>query len=651
MGDCRFRLSITLVVIVALFAIPFGVTEAEAQQGGGSGLPQVEYELNDEGSGTISLDGSTLTITNLSMVADDSPAISVLSGSVTLNLVGESNITGGSGYAGIYVAPGATLIIDSLSDGTLTVYGGDGSATVGAGIGGNGAKDDISGSEDFGAIVIEGGTVYAYGGDSSNNRSGGAAGIGSGSNLFDAYSEVRYSGSVAIYGGTVYAYGGSYPENNGGAGIGTGTSSNGIESEVSVIINGGKVVAEGGNRGDAAGIGGGFGTSGGYIEINGGNISATGTSSGYGCGSGIGGCDVSSAEIKITGGMIYANSLYGFSIGSGYNCLDLGIISELTMSGGTVVTGIHSSYNSILASMTITGGSLDTGNVYKATDGIDDVYCVELVFNDIAEGIAVESIGIDGYGMTDVFTDSLGKIYVWLPAGTVIGSATANGTPYSPYMPYVVTADGDNIVELSPALFFNIAVDTIGAGTATVSPANQVQPGTEVYISFNPDSGYGIARIDGPGTYNNESGIYSFVMPNSDVTVTVIFEPLTYTVTFNIMGQIDQVEAEYGSPVPFPSDPTIEGYRFIGWDVPADSIVTGDMTVTAMFEALADPEGPQDSGDWHPPYVPDDDPYIPPNVVYREGDNGGDVWIFVVLGSVATFLFLIFFWFERRRDE
>ena len=69
-----------------------------------------------------------------------------------------------------------------------------------------------------------------------------------------------------------------------------------------------------------------------------------------------------------------------------------------------------------------------------------------------------------------------------------------------------------------------------------------------------------------------------------------------------------------------------------------------------MFEPISDPSSPE--VDPVPPWHEDDDPpYIPPNIVVEKSENDGYLWIFVVLGSVATFLFLLFAYFERRDRE
>ena len=161
---------------------------------------------------------------------------------------------GGSDQAGIGGDGGC-------SGGTITINGGNVTASSGRYSAGIGGGNDGSG----GTITINGGSVNATGGD-------GGAGIGGG--------RLGSGGTITINGGSVNATcGGRY-----GAGIGGGDGGSGG----TITINGGGVNATGGRYG--AGIGGGSGGSGGTITINGGSVNATGGVAGIGDGdSGSGG--------------------------------------------------------------------------------------------------------------------------------------------------------------------------------------------------------------------------------------------------------------------------------------------------------------------------------------------------------------------------
>ena len=155
-------------------------------------------------------------------------------GSATIILAdGSTNIVKGfySGYPGIYVPSGNTLIINGQTDGNGSLNASSSSNDVtGAGIGGGGDKT-------CGNIEIQGGVITATGGDRS-------AGIGS--------CETSSCGTITISGGTVTANGGDLA-----AGIGSSIGEGGYYSFCdNISITGGTVNATGG--GYAAGIGTGY---------------------------------------------------------------------------------------------------------------------------------------------------------------------------------------------------------------------------------------------------------------------------------------------------------------------------------------------------------------------------------------------------------
>ena len=127
-----------------------------------------------------------------------------------------------------------------------------------------------------------------------------------------------------------------------------------------------------------------------------------------------------------------------------------------------------------------------------------------------------------------------------------------------------------------------------------------------------------------------------------DLDLYASYEPSDrlYDIVFIAGDEIISYELQYGEAIVPPDDPVMDGYDFIGWDRYSPGMrVTGDMTFRAVFEKVPEPI---------PPYIPgDDDVWVPPNIVY-EDDDEEDPWIFVVLGSTALLLFLLFFRYERR---
>lgn len=240
---------------------------------------------------TVSLSAADflqITINNLNISNTESPFQLLGTAKVALTLSGMNTLTCTSTnpygdicgiYAGLYAAPDAeiTIVAEAGAAGKLTAKGGE----FGAGIGGSfiTALPYPSPENAAGTITIKGGEVAATGGDYSAGIGGGAGGDG---------------GDINITGGTVIASGGQC-----GAGIGSGDYVDGGY----ITISGGKVTANGGDSGAGIGGGyggnggdisisggtivatkgsnapydigkGAYASSGGTIEINGGSVCA-----------------------------------------------------------------------------------------------------------------------------------------------------------------------------------------------------------------------------------------------------------------------------------------------------------------------------------------------------------------------------------------
>lgn len=141
------------------------------------------------------------------------------------------------------------------------------------------------------------------------------------------------------------------------AGIGSGYGSIPGDDGSNITINGGWIIASGGEN--AAGIGGKKGTGVHNIVINGGLVEATGGKSGAGIGGGEGG---SVSNITINRGTVTATGgVSGAGIGGG----EFGVGSNITITGGTVTAnggnhaaGIGGGYQGNGSNITITGGSV-----------------------------------------------------------------------------------------------------------------------------------------------------------------------------------------------------------------------------------------------------------------------------------------------------
>lgn len=125
------------------------------------------------------------------------------------------------------------------------------------------------------------------------------------------------------------------------------------------------------------------------------------------------------------------------------------------------------------------------------------------------------------------------------------------------------------------------AVDTqlVGDGEAASMPAAPTR------------EGYTFARWSAS---ESDDTAYDFSTPvTADVTLYAQWTPNTYTVTFNTNGgtSVASANVQYGQMVAKPSDPTLDGKRFVGWTTDADGTqpygfgtpVTGDLRLYAKW--------------------------------------------------------------------
>ena len=78
----------------------------------------------------------------------------------------------------------------------------------------------------------------------------------------------------------------------------------------------------------------------------------------------------------------------------------------------------------------------------------------------------------------------------------------------------------------------------------------------------------------------------AYTLPAGGVTITAVYTPNNYSVTWDVEGTTTTAQVKFGDPIVKPADPTKEGYDFTGWtpDVP-DTMPAQDMIFTAQFEA------------------------------------------------------------------
>jgi uncharacterized repeat protein (TIGR02543 family) len=425
---------------------------------------------------------ANITISDLS-ISVGKAAFEVGSGA-TLNLTvtGDSNTLTSSNYcAGLYVHNDATLIITSSSTGTLNANGAAGAA----GIGGNADKSNNY-SYTGGTITINGGTVNAIG------------------------------NSTGVYGG---------------AGIGSGYMFSPANAG-KIAINGGTVIAAGGNN--SAGIGGGYNSGGGTVEITGGEVTANGNGTGAGIGAGAG--QSGGGKTTVSGGIVNAN---GGAEGAGIGGNSDG--PRVFVSGGTVraiggtnAAGIGGSYDSTYYSdgtLIATGGSIYT-NLMIADVFYDSAYTLTayptvVTLENVSSKKTVSSLEVSlsgasySYKTKDMQTDANGKLYLYLPLNAITATAATDSAAYKGS----VTTTANETT--SQGMLNAAGIITASAGDGGVisqSGKTFVVFGENITYTITPDSGYHIASVTVDGVNKGAVQTYTFSGVDANHTISAAFE-------------------------------------------------------------------------------------------------------------------------------
>lgn len=110
----------------------------------------------------------------------------------------------------------------------------------------------------------------------------------------------------------------------------------------------------------------------------------------------------------------------------------------------------------------------------------------------------------------------------------------------------------------------------------------------EVYQTQTYTYGDAITPLGNPSregfTFNGWSAIPE-VMPGHDVTITGSYTPHVFTIKYTIDGQLfDEQQVPCGQAITPPTAPEREGYHFKEWKGLPSAMTAGDITVTAVYE-------------------------------------------------------------------
>ena len=140
-----------------------------------------------------------------------------------------------------------------------------------------------------------------------------------------------------------------------------------------------------------------------------------------------------------------------------------------------------------------------------------------------------------------------------------------------------ISGDGslDNPYVIKEIVYSDINVDNDNTkGTINIDDVSQIEEGTNVNFNILPKEGYLVSGISIKDSLNNDidytysNSQYSFVMPNSNVTITSIYEKVKNSISVEIVNETENInielsdltEVEYGKEVVFKITP-IKGYK------------------------------------------------------------------------------------------
>lgn len=143
---------------------------------------------------------------------------------------------------------------------------------------------------------------------------------------------------------------------------------------------------------------------------------------------------------------------------------------------------------------------------------------------------------------------------------------------------------------------YDVVINPAEGGTVTADYYT-VEAGGDVTLTITADEGYRLSSLTVDGTDVTEfvsENSYTVSNVSGDVNVIVVFEAITYQVTFDSQGgsAVDPQTVPYGDTASEPADPVWEHHAFTGWFTDADCTqsydfatpVTGPVTLYAGWD-------------------------------------------------------------------
>ena len=339
-----------------------------------------------------------ITLNNATIKSDSKAAMKISGeGDVNIELNGSNVLTSGKCHAGLEKN-------DEDSKGRLTIRDdlrNNGTAKT---------DEEKKAEEDAVAAGKTGDAVKDVGSLTATGGSSGGAGIGGGA---EDYYDSKDTSSIVIDGGKIKATGGEDAAGIGGGGHCRGdggrvNKNDPDDRSQTITINGGNI--------EATGIGGGafynnWGGNG-AVTINGGHIKST-AQYGAGIGGGWGGCYGGEGDVLITGGVIEAEGLGGTGIGGGGSDWQGPTAAHNGYQGGVAKVKIRGKNTIIKKAEGHLGAGIGGGSVYNPSiSGVHNGGSAEI---EITDGATVQEAvgGTGGAGIGSGGGDGFDHLYVY----------------------------------------------------------------------------------------------------------------------------------------------------------------------------------------------------------------------------------------------
>lgn len=193
-------------------------------------------------------------------------------------------------------------------------------------------------------------------------------------------------------------------------------------------------------------------------------------------------------------------------------------------------------------------GALNNGSEYRlyknstTTFTVPEGYLITKI-----EFTGVSGNAVSGFGATSGLTTS-GNDGVWEGSAQTV-SFTASSAQVR-----------CTLIKVTYSTPFSVEIDeNITGGTVTASPSTAVE-GAEVTLTVTPDAGYAIGTVSytpeggSATTITPVNGVYSFTMPDANVTVSATFTAIHYTINLDVQ---PSAASTAGCTIPLPSQASV----------------------------------------------------------------------------------------------